>query len=150
MPLIEHLREFRTRLVRAAAAVLIGTLVGYALFPQAVDLLLRPYCTAIGAIGSCDLIVLGPLDPFIVRLRTAFVAGDLDATLQQRLHGGLGVAIDEDRLGHGVGNLHRQLGVVEMAVLDDGGSAGSVDVAQYVPHAERRRVRHGGRVGEDV
>ena len=75
MPLIEHFREFRTRLVRAGAAVLIGTLVGYALFPQAVDLLLRPYCRAIGAIGSCDLIVLGPLDPFIVRLRTAFVAG---------------------------------------------------------------------------
>jgi len=75
MPLAEHLREFRTRLVRAAGAVLLGTVIGYALFPQAVDLLLRPYCAAIDAADGCDLIVLGPLDPFIVRLRTAFVAG---------------------------------------------------------------------------
>jgi sec-independent protein translocase protein TatC len=75
MPLTEHLREFRTRLVRAAGAVLLGTVVGYLLFPQAVDLLLRPYCAAIEAADGCDLIVLGPLDPFIVRLRTAFVAG---------------------------------------------------------------------------
>lgn len=75
MPLTDHLREFRTRLVRATGAVLLGTMVGYALFPQAVDLLLRPYCAAIEAADGCDLIVLGPLDPFIVRLRTAFVAG---------------------------------------------------------------------------
>jgi sec-independent protein translocase protein TatC len=75
MPLSQHLREFRSRLVRAGVAVLVGTVVGYALFPQAVELLLRPYCAAIEAADGCDLIVLGPLDPFIVRLRTAFVAG---------------------------------------------------------------------------
>lgn len=75
MPLVDHLREFRGRLVRAGSAILIGTIVGYALFPQVVELLLRPYCTAIAAADGCDLIVLGPLDPFIVRLRTAFVAG---------------------------------------------------------------------------
>jgi sec-independent protein translocase protein TatC len=75
MPLTDHLREFRTRLVRAAGAILLGTLIGYVAFPQAIDLLLRPYCTAIEAVDGCDLIVLGPLDPFLVRLRTAFVAG---------------------------------------------------------------------------
>jgi sec-independent protein translocase protein TatC len=75
MPLADHLREFRTRIVRAALAVLVGTVIGYVLFPHAVDLLLRPYCAAIDASDGCDLIVLGPLDPFIVRLRTAFVAG---------------------------------------------------------------------------
>jgi len=75
MPLGEHLGELRRRLVRAALAVLIGTVAGYLLFPVAVGSLLQPYCTAIGGSGDCELIVLGPLDPFLVRLRTAFVAG---------------------------------------------------------------------------
>lgn len=75
MPLAEHLREFRTRFLRAAIAVSLGTVVGYAAFPSSVDLLLQPYCRAIEATDACDLIVLGPLDPFLVRLRAAFVAG---------------------------------------------------------------------------
>jgi sec-independent protein translocase protein TatC len=75
MPLVDHLREFRTRFVKAAIAVAVGTVVGYALFPSSVDLLLQPYCRAIEAAQGCDLIVLGPLDPFLVRLRAAFVAG---------------------------------------------------------------------------
>ncbi len=75
MPLGEHLREFRSRLVRAASAILVGTIVGYLVFPWVIELLLRPYCSAIGRAGDCELIVLGPLDPFLVRLRTAFVAG---------------------------------------------------------------------------
>jgi len=75
MPLAEHLREFRSRFVRAAMAVALGTVVGYALFPSSVDLLLQPYCRAIEATDGCDLIVLGPLDPFLVRIRAAFVVG---------------------------------------------------------------------------
>lgn len=75
MPLAEHLREFRKRLTRSAAAILAGALVGYALFPGSLDLLLQPYCEAVGRAASCELIVLGPLDPFFVRLRTAFVVG---------------------------------------------------------------------------
>ena len=75
MPLVDHLREFRTRFVKAAIAVALGTMAGYALFPSSVDLLLQPYCRAIEAAQGCDLIVLGPLDPFLVRLRAAFVAG---------------------------------------------------------------------------
>ena len=75
MPLAEHLKEFRGRLVRAAAAILVGTIAGYLIFPWGIELLLRPYCSAVGRAGSCELIVLGPLDPFLVRLRTAFVVG---------------------------------------------------------------------------
>jgi sec-independent protein translocase protein TatC len=75
MPLVDHLREFRTRFLRAAIAVAIGTVAGYVLFPSSVELLLQPYCRAIEAADGCDLIVLGPLDPFLVRLRAAFVAG---------------------------------------------------------------------------
>jgi sec-independent protein translocase protein TatC len=75
MPFGGHLREFRSRLLRAGAAVVVGAVGGYAVFPDAVSLLLEPYCRAIGASGSCELIVLGPLDPFLVRLRAAFVVG---------------------------------------------------------------------------
>jgi len=75
MPLSAHLREFRSRFVRAAIAVGIGTAIGYAVFPASVEFLLRPYCSAIAAVDGCDLIVLGPLDPFLVRVRAAVVAG---------------------------------------------------------------------------
>ena len=75
MSLGDHLREFRSRFVRAALAIALGTAAGYVLFPSSVDLLLQPYCRAIDAVDGCDLIVLGPLDPFLVRLRAAFVAG---------------------------------------------------------------------------
>jgi sec-independent protein translocase protein TatC len=75
MPLADHLREFRSRLVRAGVAIVTGTVVGYLAFPFGIEYLLRPYCSAIGRSGSCELIVLGPLDPFLVRLRTAFVVG---------------------------------------------------------------------------
>jgi sec-independent protein translocase protein TatC len=75
MPLADHVRELRRRLLRAGLTILAGTLAGYALFPIGIDLLLRPYCTAIGAAGQCELIVLGPLDPFLVRLRASFVVG---------------------------------------------------------------------------
>jgi sec-independent protein translocase protein TatC len=75
MPLTEHLSEFRGRLARAASAILVGTIAGYVVFPWIIGLLLQPYCVAVGRGESCELIVLGPLDPFLVRLRTAFVIG---------------------------------------------------------------------------
>jgi len=75
MPLAEHLSEFRVRLFRAASAILAGTVAGYVFFPWIIDLLLQPYCVAVGRGTDCELIVLGPLDPFLVRLRTSFVIG---------------------------------------------------------------------------
>ena len=75
MPLADHLREFRSRLTRAAGAIVLGAVIGYLAFPWGVDHLLRPYCAAIGRTTNCELIVLSPLDPFLVRLRTAFVVG---------------------------------------------------------------------------
>jgi len=75
MPLADHLRELRGRLVRSAAAILVGAVAGYLSFPWLIDLLLQPYCAAVDRGSGCDLIVLGPLDPFLVRLRTSFVVG---------------------------------------------------------------------------
>lgn len=75
MPLTDHLRELRSRLLRSAIAILLGAVAGYLVFPVAIDLLLAPYCRAVAATDRCDLIVLSPLDPFLVRLRSSFVVG---------------------------------------------------------------------------
>jgi sec-independent protein translocase protein TatC len=78
MTLTEHLRELRTRLVRALAAVAVGTIVGWFLFPQILDILTAPYCTAIGRLApgeSCNLVALTPLEPFSVRFRTSLMGG---------------------------------------------------------------------------
>jgi sec-independent protein translocase protein TatC len=75
MPLADHLREFRRRFMRAAIAIVAGAILGYALFPGLVDLLLAPYCSVLAEGERCDLIVLSPLDPFFVRLRASFVVG---------------------------------------------------------------------------
>lgn len=75
MPLAEHLRELRNRAVRTAAMVAAGSIAGYALFPWLLELLLAPYCVVVERAGDCGLVVLGTLDPFVVRLRTAAVVG---------------------------------------------------------------------------
>lgn len=78
MPLAAHLAELRSRLFRALLALAVGTVVGYLLFPQLIDALIAPYCTALVDIrpeGSCNLVALRPLEPFSVRIRTSLVVG---------------------------------------------------------------------------
>lgn len=78
MTLIEHIRELRTRLFRAAVAILIGFGVGYALSQPVFDLLQAPYCELPGikdADGSCPMTQLGPADGFLVRLKIALWVG---------------------------------------------------------------------------
>ncbi len=78
MPLIEHLRELRRRATLAVLALVIGTLIGYLLFPRILVYLIAPYCdlpSTLRASGECGLIALRPLEPFSVRIRTALVVG---------------------------------------------------------------------------
>lgn len=77
MSLIEHLRELRTRLFRAVLALVVGTILGYALFPLLLEGLIEPYCTVLAAGGddTCTLVALRPLEPFSVRIRTSLVLG---------------------------------------------------------------------------
>jgi sec-independent protein translocase protein TatC len=78
MSLTEHLREFRSRLLRALAALAVGALVGYIVFPQILELLIAPYCTVaidLRPDQDCALIALRPLEPFSVRLRASLVVG---------------------------------------------------------------------------
>jgi sec-independent protein translocase protein TatC len=86
MPLMEHIRELRNRLVKAIAALLLGTGVG--LIPQVYDRLWsfveRPFCEARvhGIVGchkasaqSTQLVFTGVFDPFMQRVEIAFFFG---------------------------------------------------------------------------
>ncbi len=78
MPLLDHLRELRSRLLRALVALALGSAVGYVLFPHLLELLIAPYCSVPADLrpdGPCRLIALRPLEPFSVRIKTAVVVG---------------------------------------------------------------------------
>jgi sec-independent protein translocase protein TatC len=80
MTLLEHLAELRDRLFKAVVALVVGSIVGYVLFPHVLDILIQPYCdvpTALrtGSDGSCQLLAIGALEPFTVRIKTAMVIG---------------------------------------------------------------------------
>jgi sec-independent protein translocase protein TatC len=67
MPLLGHLEELRDRLVRASAAVLIGTIIAAVFTPQILELLIAPY--------GQKLQVLGPTEGIAVYFRVAITAG---------------------------------------------------------------------------
>lgn len=80
MTLVEHLAELRVRLTRAALALIAGGIVGYAVFPSVLDLLIAPYCgvpeSVRGSVGGeCKLVALRALEMFSVRIKTALVVG---------------------------------------------------------------------------
>jgi sec-independent protein translocase protein TatC len=70
MTLIEHLAELRTRIIRAALAVVIGIIVLLALYDQVLAFMRKPYdqlCQQKPEL-TCDLNFLGPLEGFTTRL----------------------------------------------------------------------------------
>ena len=81
MPLMEHLRELRNRLIKAALAVILGMVVGWLVYKPAFSFIVGPYCripiqnrVGCGPDGH-PLIVTGVFDPFFVKLKVAFVVG---------------------------------------------------------------------------
>ena len=79
MSLADHLRELRRRVIISAAAIVVGTIVGFVFHGWLVDVLTQPYCDLpekYRAIqGKCTLVVGGVLDPFNVTLKLSFYAG---------------------------------------------------------------------------
>lgn len=78
MPLADHLRELRVRLLKSLAALAVGAIAGYVIFPWVLEILIAPYCAVTDQTreeGSCYLIALRPLEPFSVRVKTAVVIG---------------------------------------------------------------------------
>jgi sec-independent protein translocase protein TatC len=78
MPLMDHLRELRNRLVKALAVIVLGMIVALIFSNQTLNIVARPFCSAAinghtgcHAVGD-ELIVNGVFDPFFLRIQIAF------------------------------------------------------------------------------
>ena len=80
MPLMEHLRELRTRIFRILLAVAIGAVVGFFLYQPILNLLVRPYCHILPKGTKCTLRVTDPLEGFTIRMKISAYAGFLMAS----------------------------------------------------------------------
>jgi sec-independent protein translocase protein TatC len=82
MPLMDHLRELRNRVVKIALALIAGMVVGFVFFNWAWHIIERPLCssdirgyTGCHQLGINELVLDGPLDPFYLRVKVAFAVG---------------------------------------------------------------------------
>jgi sec-independent protein translocase protein TatC len=77
MPLMDHLRELRNRVLKAVAAILVGMAAG--LVPQVHDpvwnFIRHPFYAAEHGPHHANLVVIGVLDPFTIWLQIAFWFG---------------------------------------------------------------------------
>ena len=74
MPILEHIRELRSRLIRALVGVLIGFLVCYGFSEQIFDWLMKPLCSAFNR-DHCPIVYTGVAEPFMVYLKLGFIGG---------------------------------------------------------------------------
>lgn len=77
MPLNEHLRELRSRLLRSVLAMLVGAVVGFLIWPWLLEILTIPLCEvrADRGVEECGLVFFGPFDALLLRLRMSLVVG---------------------------------------------------------------------------
>lgn len=89
MSLIEHLYELRSRVTKAALAVVVTTILGFIWYqhgffgvPSLGDVLKGPYCdlpqssrAQFGPDDSCRLLATAPFDQFLLRFKVALTAG---------------------------------------------------------------------------
>jgi len=74
MPLVEHLRELRSRLGRSMLAITIGIVLAFIFWQPILDFLREPYCRSAGR-DKCGLYAFGPLEAFAIKLKTSSIAG---------------------------------------------------------------------------
>jgi sec-independent protein translocase protein TatC len=82
MPLIDHIRELRNRIVKIVLGLAAGMLVGFIFFNPVWHVIERPLCAAYirGHTGCSTLGVNmpaldGPIDPFYLRVKVAVIVG---------------------------------------------------------------------------
>jgi sec-independent protein translocase protein TatC len=79
MPLTEHLRELRNRLVKSGLAIIIGMVVGWIYYPQLFAWLSEPFMGAVVQARAegrqVTLALTGVADPFVLQMQVAAVAG---------------------------------------------------------------------------
>jgi sec-independent protein translocase protein TatC len=79
MPLMDHLRELRNRVVKIALVVIAGAIVGWVFYQHIWSFIQRPYCQAVGyckvnQIGH-SLILNGVMDGFYLHIKVSVLAG---------------------------------------------------------------------------
>jgi sec-independent protein translocase protein TatC len=81
MPLMDHIRELRNRLVKAAIALVLAMVIGFVFFHPIWNFVSHPFCSAdIRGHSGCrvagdQLVVTGVFDPFMLRVKIAFFVG---------------------------------------------------------------------------
>jgi sec-independent protein translocase protein TatC len=86
MPLMEHIRELRNRVIKIAAAVAIGSVIGWLLYPHIFAFIEAPFCKLPASIrhipgstghGSCkqQLFVTGIFDALYLQIQISIAAG---------------------------------------------------------------------------
>jgi sec-independent protein translocase protein TatC len=82
MPLMDHIRELRNRVVKMALALIAGMIAGFVFFNQAWRVIEHPLCTmtihgqtGCKTLGLNELVLNGPLDGFYLRVKVAVIVG---------------------------------------------------------------------------
>lgn len=75
-PLIEHLTELRTRLIRAVLAFIVGMMICFTFATPLFNFLTAPLCKVLGEIGQdCELIFIKPQEGFFVAIQVSLLGG---------------------------------------------------------------------------
>ncbi|MEM9975675.1 MAG: twin-arginine translocase subunit TatC [Pseudomonadota bacterium] len=75
-PLIEHLAELRTRLIRSVIAFLIGMVISFTVWNPIFNFLTDPVCRELGERGQdCGLILIKLQEGFFVAIRISLLGG---------------------------------------------------------------------------
>jgi sec-independent protein translocase protein TatC len=78
MPLMDHLRELRNRLVKSVLVIILGMIVALVFSTQTLNIVARPFCSAVlnGHTGchvvGDQLVINGVFDSFFLRVKIAF------------------------------------------------------------------------------
>src|SRR5579875_1111396 len=82
MPVLDHLRELRRRIITVLIIVALGGIAGWFLYGHILEILRHPYCSVPAKYrftprngGGCVLIYHGVLDGFTARLKVCLIAG---------------------------------------------------------------------------
>jgi sec-independent protein translocase protein TatC len=81
MPVMDHLRELRSRLIKIVIIISLGAVLGWVLYDPLIRFLEHPYCQVPQkhrfAGGDCGLVYTGVLQGFTTRLKVSFISGSV-------------------------------------------------------------------------
>jgi sec-independent protein translocase protein TatC len=86
MPLFDHIRELRNRVLKALLAITIGSIIGWFVYPHVWHFIQVPYCrlpqaheaAVLGGVKghkSCQLYVTGIFDAFFLKIQISIITG---------------------------------------------------------------------------